>query len=226
MIGMLSTGERHAALRPESSILRPAPTLLFLVLLLLPLPSWLFPGPAEAAQVLRECVFWCMTLALIGWVVVVERRPLRSIGLRGPGWKGFASAAAASAVMIGGITFIYVVVFPAIGETQSGAMLHSVRALLFALRAAITLRAATFEELLYRGFAIERLTELTGLRWIAALLSLLAFTLAHLDGWGVGHLLIAAFGGAVLTALYLWRRDLVANGLAHLLTDGVGLMLG
>lgn len=223
---MLSRVEKQAALRPESWFLRCAPTLLFLALLLLPLPAWLFPGRGEVTQVPREFVFWFMTLALIGWVVVIERRPLRSIGLRRPGWKSFASAAAASAVMIGGITFIYAAIFPAVGETRSGAMLHSVRSLPFALRAAMTLRAAAFEELLYRGFVIERLTELTGLRWIAGLLSLLAFTLAHLDGWGVGHLLIAGFGGAVLTALYLLRRDLLANGLAHLLTDGVGLLLG
>ena len=45
---------------------------------------------------------------------------------------------------------------------------------------------------------IERLTELTRFRWVAALVSLAAFTLAHLSGWGVAHLIIAGFGGIVL----------------------------
>jgi len=36
---------------------------------------------------------------------------------------------------------------------------------------------------------------------------------------------VAGFGGGVLTALYMARKDLSANMLAHLLTDGVGLIL-
>ena len=39
------------------------------------------------------------------------------------------------------------------------------------------------------------------------------------------YLLVAGFGGGVLTALYMARKDLSANMLAHLLTDGVGLIL-
>ena len=85
-------------------------------------------------------------------------------------------------------------------------------------------RAVVYEEIFYRGFAIERLTELTRLRWLAELISFTAFTFAHLSYWGWAHLMVAAFGGAVLTALYLLRRDLSANILAHFLTDGVGFL--
>jgi uncharacterized protein len=73
---------------------------------------------------------------------------------------------------------------------------------------------------------IERLAELTRLRWLAALISLTAFTFAHLGGWGWAHLVVAAFGGAVLTGLYLVRRDLASNMVAHFLTDGVGFLVG
>jgi len=73
---------------------------------------------------------------------------------------------------------------------------------------------------------IERLAELTRLRWLAALISLTAFTLAHLSYWGWSHLIIAGFGGAVLTGLYLLRRDLTSNMIAHFVTDGVGFLVG
>jgi membrane protease YdiL (CAAX protease family) len=86
-------------------------------------------------------------------------------------------------------------------------------------------RAAVFEELFYRGFAIERVAELSGRRWLAALVSLALFTSAHLDYWGWTHLIVACSGGLVLTALYLLRRDLVTNMLAHWLTDVVGFLL-
>jgi uncharacterized protein len=79
--------------------------------------------------------------------------------------------------------------------------------------------------LFYRGFAIERLTELAHLRWLAAALSLAAFTYAHIGFWGWTHLIVAAFGGLTLTALYLWRRDLASNMIAHFFTDAVGFLL-
>jgi membrane protease YdiL (CAAX protease family) len=86
-------------------------------------------------------------------------------------------------------------------------------------------RAAVFEETFYRGFAIERLTQITGRRWLAALISVLAFTFAHLEYWGWAHLIVAAFGGIALTGLYLLRRDLSANMIAHFLTDASGFLL-
>jgi uncharacterized protein len=37
--------------------------------------------------------------------------------------------------------------------------------------------------------------------------------------WGWGHLLIAGFGGLTLTLLYVWRRNLWANIIAHFIAD-------
>ena len=39
----------------------------------------------------------------------------------------------------------------------------------------------------------------------------------------VGPALLAGVGGAVATALYLWRRDLLANMIGHAIADTVGL---
>ena len=60
---------------------------------------------------------------------------------------------------------------------------------------------------------------------IAAAIAWAAFTVAHLSYWGWAQLIVAGFAGLVLTALYLWRRDLPCNMLAHFLTDGVGFLL-
>ena len=75
------------------------------------------------------------------------------------------------------------------------------------------------------GRPIERITELAGKRWLAALISLLLFTAAHLSYWGWAHPLVAAFGGLVLIVLYS-LRDLGAAMLALWLTDAVGFPLG
>jgi membrane protease YdiL (CAAX protease family) len=81
------------------------------------------------------------------------------------------------------------------------------------------------EEWLYRGYAIERLTALTGSAWLAGGFSLLAFGLAHLPLWGIGVSLITLVSGGMLTVLYLWRRDVSFLILAHVLTDLYGFLV-
>jgi len=50
------------------------------------------------------------------------------------------------------------------------------------------------------------------------------FSLGHYTG-GSANVLIALVVGGILTAFYLWRRDLVANILAHTLVDFVANVL-
>ncbi|HVN00592.1 MAG TPA: CPBP family intramembrane glutamic endopeptidase [Caulobacteraceae bacterium] len=84
---------------------------------------------------------------------------------------------------------------------------------------------AAAEEWLYRGYAIGRLEALTGRAWLAGLISLAAFALAHLPLWSVGAALSTVVSGGLLTAVYLWRRDIVLLILAHVATDLWGLVV-
>ena len=59
---------------------------------------------------------------------------------------------------------------------------------------------------------------------VAAGLSLAAFSLAHWPFWGAGAALFTLLPGAILSALYVWRRDLGANILAHATTAAVQLL--
>jgi membrane protease YdiL (CAAX protease family) len=96
----------------------------------------------------------------------------------------------------------------------------------FWYRLLLVTRAAVGEELLFRGYPIPRLEELTRSRLFAALLSWAAFTYAHLSYWGGAQLLIAGWGGLLLTILFLWRRNIWVNMIVHWLTDGAGFLLG
>ena len=81
------------------------------------------------------------------------------------------------------------------------------------------------EEFLYRGYAVERLAALTGSYWIAGLLSVLVSGLAHVPMWGWPAALTTVVSGALATGFYVWRRDLLANIIAHVTTDFVGIVL-
>jgi membrane protease YdiL (CAAX protease family) len=80
------------------------------------------------------------------------------------------------------------------------------------------------EELFYRGYAIERLQELTRSRAIAGIFSGAVFTFAHVATWGWAQLLFAGFAAIILTLLYLWRRNLWVNIITHAAVDGVGVL--
>jgi len=214
-----------AAVGPARAPGRRLGAIAVLALLQLPWPSWLFPSESLSAQALRELVFWLMTVLLLAYVLLVERRPLRSIGLVRPTWKSLAWGVGGAVVTVAGAAFFYLVIVPALGLSAAEKQMGEVMALPLWFLLGLVTRAAVFEELCYRGFAIERIAELSGRRWLAALASLALFTFAHLAFWGWTHLIIAGYGGLVLTALYLLRRDLASNMLAHWLTNGIGFLL-
>jgi membrane protease YdiL (CAAX protease family) len=86
-------------------------------------------------------------------------------------------------------------------------------------------RAAVAEEVLFRGYPIERLEQLTGSRLLAAAISWTAFTVAHHRLWGWNYLIEAGFLGVILTFLYLWRRNLPSNMIAHWIANVRMLLL-
>jgi membrane protease YdiL (CAAX protease family) len=173
----------------------------------------------------REAVWWGLAAAVLLWVVVVERRPLSSIGFKRPTWRTpvFAIVAAvATFVLVGGGMQLLVKYYHL---TQNREALGSLLATPWLYRLALVTRAAVVEETLFRGYGIERLQELTGSRIVAAVVTLAVFTYAHLSYWGAVQLMFAGGAGLVLTVLYLWRRDLWSNILAHWLVDAAGLLI-
>jgi membrane protease YdiL (CAAX protease family) len=82
------------------------------------------------------------------------------------------------------------------------------------------------EEVLFRSYSIERLTQITGRSWLAGLITLLAFTLFHWLTWDWIHVLTMVFpGGLLLTLLYLWRRSLAFVVIVHGIVNAPLLLL-
>ena len=172
-----------------------------------------------------EAIWWAAIGLVLLYVRFAEHLPVTSIGLRKPSLRELGIGALAGIVILAGLVAIYNVVLPAIGldEQQQTRQLLAMPSWWLAIS---VVRAAVGEELLFRGYALERLASLTGSRAVAGLVTCSVFTLEHIGFWGWGHLLIAGFGGAMLTLLYLWRRNLWVSILAHLIIDGVALFAG
>jgi uncharacterized protein len=170
-----------------------------------------------------ELIWWAAVVALLAWVRFAERERLSSIGFRRPGVKNLALGVAAGIVSLAGLATILYVIFPALhmNETQS---IDQVMSMPLWWRWITVIRAAVGEEVLFRGYAIERLQRLTGSALLAGIISCVIFTLLHVGYWGWGHVLIAGFAGALLTVLYIWRRNLWANILAHFIVNGAAFL--
>ena len=82
------------------------------------------------------------------------------------------------------------------------------------------------EELLFRSYPIERLTQMTGRPWLAAVITMLSFTVLQLFGWDWIHVVTLVLPAAILiTLVYMWRRSLAFVVITHLILDAPLLIL-
>ena len=192
---------------------------------LLPFKKILAGFPSLDPHFAGEVFVWALTALVLLYILIVERRPVSSIGLRRPDWKTLAFGIGGGGVLLAGVGAFIAILLPLLHMQRNAGALQQMMALPYWSRVLIVTRAAVCEEILFRGYGIERLQELTGSRFVAGAVTLAAFTFAHLSYWGWTQVIIAGSAGFVLTVLYLWRRDLMSNMIAHFVTDGVGILL-
>ncbi|BDI21702.1 abortive infection protein [Herbiconiux sp. L3-i23] len=151
------------------------------------------------------------TGALLAYVLLVERRPLSSIRLVRPRGKDLEWAL----ILFGchmGWSWLARTLWPPSADPGTATITAMPEVQVIAL----ILSAAVCEEILYRGYPIERLTELTGHRVIAVALTAPIFVAPHLIFFDPQWLLYNGTGTLAIYVLYLWRRNLVACMVLHL----------
>ncbi len=197
-----------------------------LVFGLLPIAHWIAPGTSMPAMLAREGVWWCFALAVLVWLRFVERLPLSSIGFRRPTWKSVAFGVLAAVLLTAVFILQSAVIVPIFHLHQDVAAAVREKILHDPLwyRVLLVLRAAVVEEILFRGYLIEKVRQLSGSTVLAVAVSVAAFTYAHLSGWGIVHLIPVAAGGIIFALLYVWRKDLPSNMLGHFLVDAIGFL--
>jgi membrane protease YdiL (CAAX protease family) len=79
----------------------------------------------------------------------------------------------------------------------------------------LVLTAVITEEIMWRGYPIERLTELTGRLWIGAVVSFLGFLAVHYPDWGLAGAIPQGVFSLVLVGVYVWSRNVVTSMLTH-----------
>jgi membrane protease YdiL (CAAX protease family) len=176
-------------------------------------------------RLLEQLALWAVLAAVVWIVLAWERRPLGSIGVRPFAWSSVAWGLGLAAVLMWVVTPLSLRLLGALRLAGFESGIASFAALPLALKLFAVLGAGVVEETLYRGYALERLAEASGSWLLAGALTLACFALIHLPMWGWGPVLTLFVSGAVLTAFYVWRQDLLANVVAHVVVDAMGLVV-
>jgi membrane protease YdiL (CAAX protease family) len=157
---------------------------------------------------------WLLVGVLLGIVVYWEGRRLESVGLRLPTRAEVAVGLGAGlgAVVVGLLVTGVAVVTLNLDQPET---LSAISRLSLPIQLAIVGTAVVVEELLWRGYPIERLTELTGRVWVGAVVSGIVFLAVHYPAWGLVGAIPQAVFTVVLVGVYVWSRNVVVSMLTH-----------
>ena len=178
-----------------------------------------------ASLLVGQALLAGLAAAVVAVVLVWEEQPLSSIGLQPPGWSTLAWGAGMAAFFILLLGPLLLRLPGWLGLTGFAPTLARLGSLPLWYLILAVLVGGIAEEILYRGYALDRLGVLLGSPWLAGLIVVLLFGLAHIPLWGIGPALTTTISGAALTLFFLWHGDLLANIAAHVATDFVGIVL-
>ncbi|MHB1415427.1 MAG: CPBP family intramembrane glutamic endopeptidase [Chloroflexota bacterium] len=198
---------------------------LFVALVLTAATSWLL-GPAmdPSRGTFAMAMEWILTIGLLMLVLFWERKPLESIGWRKMSWGDLLWALVA--FLVGIVAFaITTPIVSALGLGGTGSGIEQLARIPIGWRVALPLTAGITEEILFRGYPIERLNALTGRIGLGAAIAYAMFVMLHVPFWGLGGAIQIGVWSVVVTLLYVWRRNLPACILMHILNDGYAFVL-
>lgn len=210
-----------------SNVRHPLPTVVGVALAILapPLSSFVVmpafkPLVGPLYGLLGTLFNWSLILSLVGITTLWARQPLASLGLRPLAWQWAVLAGALGVLLAPALPVLTLLAQHLLPPTPSTVAADPFAAIPVGWLALGIGTAVIMEEVVYRAYLIERSAQLTGSVWPGALVGLALFAGMHLGGWNLAQVVgdVLPFG-ALLTALYLWRRNLLFVVIVHLLLD-------
>ncbi|PID30348.1 hypothetical protein CSA80_02895 [Candidatus Saccharibacteria bacterium] len=176
--------------------------------------EWLGIASATGSPTNAFPQMWLTCVLLIGFVLLVERRPLSSLSIKKPTdkdieWAFYFFGAA--------VTWSWLMSM-VLSMTQNEGV-NTIASLSIVTVIGLIITSAVTEEVIHRGYLLERIAKLTGALWVGALVSFILFVIPHIAFFGWTWLLTHGIGAVLIYVFYLWRRNLPATMLLHLLMN-------
>ncbi|MGF1568972.1 MAG: CPBP family intramembrane glutamic endopeptidase [Nodosilinea sp.] len=177
------------------------------------------------SKILQQIALATLFIVVLGILVFWEQQPLVSIGLHTFRWQamlwGFIFAGLL--ILVYSPLLMWSMAKLGLAGFERGLATLSLFPVWYLVLAVVI--GGVVEEGLYRGYASERLSLLTGSDWIGCGLALIAFGLAHVPIWGWVSAFTTVLSGCLLTLFYLGTGDLLTAIIAHIVTDSVGIII-
>jgi membrane protease YdiL (CAAX protease family) len=184
---------------------------------------YFFPTLTVSAAIWNESLIWLCIGALCLIIRRGEKLPFDSVGLGKSRWSkslGWGVVLSVPLVVFGSIADLIAI----LSHYQNNQFAQQLTRLPIWILTLTCVRAGVGEELVYRGYAIERLQALGLSRFWAAAIPVLIFSIGHwTSGWP--NIIVALLAGSALATFYQWRRDLFANMIGHFLVDFIGVVV-
>lgn len=175
---------------------------------------------------------WVVTFVLLGYVVVVEQRSLGSIGIPPLPADALVEpirfAQTTFDIVIPGV-FGLLVVLPLAGglawllQRLGLVPFHEVNLLFFAQpthrKMFYAVTAGVTEEIIFRGYLLERALSLTGSVWLAGGLSVVVFALNHVPGRDLRGAIPILGPGVGFVLVYLLTQNVLVVAATHAFYD-------
>jgi membrane protease YdiL (CAAX protease family) len=194
--------------------------------LLLSPASRLLGAPDQlSTNILGQLGLWVLLGAVVAILVLWEKQPLASIGLRPFHWSSPAWGLGLAVVTIYAVmpALTWALRVANIPGFEAGMARFLVLPVWVRIVAVVT--AGIVEDTLFLGYAFTRLTRIIGTPWPAGIVATAVFSLLHFPTWGIGPVLTYFVAVGVAMSFFAWRRDLLANIVAHTIVDGMALVV-
>jgi membrane protease YdiL (CAAX protease family) len=176
------------------------------------------------ALLVNAATMWLLVGVLFAVVLSWEDRPLASVGLERPTRRqALAGLGAGVVALVVGLLVTGVAV--AVFDLRQPETLTTIGSLSLPVKLTIVATAVVTEEILWRGYPIERLTELTGSVWVGAVTSFVVFLAVHYPAWGLVGALPQAVFALALVGVYVGTRNVVACILTHAVINVVMILV-
>ena len=169
--------------------------------------------------VIGLAVMWMAAFCVILLVYGGEKRKLRSIGLTGPSKKIVSQALGLGVLLSLAVPLLSVLAGTLLPSKPTGSI-EAATQIPWWLMLLSVLTAGVTEEILFRGYPLERLFEMTGSKLFSSFISLAFFTAIHAAAWNLAHLVGVVMPlGVILIILYWWRRNVIMVMIVHVIVN-------
>jgi len=173
----------------------------------------------ELEIIIGLIVMWMLAVGIVVLTIRAENRELHSIGFIWPSPKILLHALGLGVVFSLTVPLLSILTTTVLPSEEVGSI-ESVSQIPWWLMLFSVFTAGITEEILFRGYVLERIFEWTDSKWLSSFISLFFFTTIHTTGWNLNHIVGVVIPlGVVLIALYWWRRNVIMVMIVHIMIN-------